>query len=147
MKEILENFNLDEHLFPLPARSEKKRFLLEKNEDWELVLMIWGPDSKSPIHDHGGSSCWARLLKGHLTEKTFFKQNLLLVFEANLELHKINFVDKDEGVHQLTNSSNEMAYTIHLYSKPLGLCNVYDEFSKVWSQMSNVYDQHQGLSL
>lgn len=146
MKDILENFVLDESLFPLPLIGEKKRFLIEKNEKWELVLMVWGKESQTPIHDHGGSACWARLLKGQLSEKTFLKEPLIFLSETAYSIGQITYVDEDKGVHQLTNSSQEIAFTVHLYMKPLHYCNVYDALNKDWAIMGNHYDSLEGFA-
>jgi len=146
MRELFENFVLNESLFPFPLRGEKKRFLIEKNEKWELILMIWGEESQTPIHDHGGSGCWARLLKGRITEKTFLKEPLILLSKADFGLNEITYVDKDEGVHQLINSSKEIAFTLQLYMKPLNYCNVYDEVNKAWAIMGNHYDSFEGFA-
>jgi cysteine dioxygenase len=140
MKTTLENFLLEEDRYPLPGPLEKKRYLLEKDSESELILMIWGQGSQSPIHDHAGSGCWTRLLKGSLKEKMFQKDPLILISESNFDLQTISYVDKDEGFHQLINETHSLVYTLHFYQRPLSHCNVYDEETKAWSVLANHYD-------
>lgn len=33
-----------------------------------ILVLVWGPQQESPIHDHAGSSCWVKILRGKLQE-------------------------------------------------------------------------------
>ncbi len=144
MKKSFENFFLQEELYPLPVDGEKKRYLLEKDHESELILMVWAKGSMTPIHDHAGSGCWTRLLKGDLKEKTYERGSLRLISEESFNHDGITYVDKDEGLHQLMNESGSFAFSLHLYVQPLSHCNVYDESTGLWSIMGNHYDFYEG---
>lgn len=141
MNQMLEKFCLDESLYPVPGPGEKKRYFLSKDETSELILMIWGTEAMSPIHDHAGSECWTFLLKGELVEKVFRKDNLSLLSEETLYFRETRYIDKEEGVHQLMNKTSELVYSLHLYKKPLSHCNTYDLESRSWSILENHYDE------
>lgn len=140
MTKTFEDFSLNESLYPPPRYGEKKRYLINKDDSSELILMIWGPGSLSPIHDHAGSECWTTILKGQLLERTFSKSPMTFLDEQIIMTGTISHIDKDEGVHQLLNSSHEPAYSLHLYKKPLAHCSVFDPDKEVWSVLENYYD-------
>jgi len=47
------------------------RNLVEKNKHYVLLLLCWGPKQQSPIHDHAGSNCWLRVMRGNLEETMY----------------------------------------------------------------------------
>jgi len=49
------------------------RNLIAQTKLFTLMLLTWPPDVKSPIHDHGGSECWLRVIKGQVEEHFYEK--------------------------------------------------------------------------
>src|SRR5882757_8501547 len=47
------------------------RNLVRKGSWYHLLVLCWKNGQRSPIHDHAGSSCGVRVLRGTMTETTF----------------------------------------------------------------------------
>src|SRR5712692_3995840 len=47
------------------------RNLVRKGPWYSLLVLCWKNGQRSPIHDHAGSSCGLRVLRGVMTETTF----------------------------------------------------------------------------
>src|SRR5262245_7986189 len=47
------------------------RNLVRKSDWYHLLVLCWKNGQRSPIHDHAGSSCGVRVLRGTMTETTF----------------------------------------------------------------------------
>lgn len=140
MNESLDQRTFSTLTYPIPEALEKKRYLLGRNEESELILMIWGKGAKSPIHDHGGSECWTVVVSGELVEKRFSIDTLELLSEEIIGADETSYVEKESGVHQLVNESSQLVYTLHLYKAPLPFCRVYDEETSNWSILDNHFD-------
>ncbi|KAJ1850002.1 hypothetical protein LPJ57_008203, partial [Coemansia sp. RSA 486] len=41
------------------------------NGKYNLLILVWGENQSSPIHDHAGSHCMMKLLAGELNEDLF----------------------------------------------------------------------------
>src|SRR5438067_3715380 len=94
--------------------------------DWYQVLVLcWKNGQRSPIHDHAGSSCGVRVLRGVLTETTF-------AFVAHGRIKAVGSRDlatgavcgsEDLDLHQVSNLQDGDAdlVTLHVYSPPLRL--------------------------
>src|SRR5580658_1661827 len=48
-----------------------QRNLLRAGEHYHAWVLCWKNGQRSPIHDHAGSSCVVRVLRGTLTETIF----------------------------------------------------------------------------
>src|SRR5262249_9581884 len=87
----------------------------------------------SPIHDHAGSSCVLRVLRGTLTETQFeFTPNghVKAVFSRDAYPGDI-CATEDLDIHQVSNlqPGNADLVTLHIYSPPLlhmGTYSIYD---------------------
>lgn len=132
---------IDANRFPRPQRGERKRFLLSKSDDFEVVLMIWGPGAQTPIHDHGGSSSTVEIIDGAITEKTFDKTGPRLIGETILRNGERSEITDGSVIHQMVNISEGFSYSIHTYADPLSVCNTYDEDASEWFRNVPSYDQ------
>lgn len=132
---------IDANKFPRPQRGERKRFLLSKSEDFEVVLMIWGPGAQTPIHDHGGSSSTVEIIDGAITEKIFDKTGLRLIGETILRNGERSEITDGSIIHQMLNIAESFSYSIHTYAAPLSVCHTYDEDASEWVRKEPCYDQ------
>lgn len=112
--------------------TERKRFLLDKTPDWEIILMVWGPYASTPIHDHNESKCWTRILKGQLFEKNIDRDSLEVTCSHLLNAGTGSFIEDEIGAHQLLNLSSEISVSLHLYARPIEFCHIYDEKLGMW---------------
>jgi cysteine dioxygenase len=109
------------------------RNLVRKGPWYHLLVLCWKNGQRSPIHDHAGSSCGVRVLRGVMTETRF-------EFAPNGHVKAIGSCDlaaggvcgsQDDDLHQVSNLQAHGAdlVTLHVYSPPLlwmGTYSLYD---------------------
>jgi|SRR5438067_13687571 len=98
--------------------------------DWYQVLVLcWKNGQRSPIHDHAGSSCGVRVLRGTGTETTFaFAPNGMVKAVASRDLPPGSVMaTQDLDLHQVSNlqAGDADLVTLHVYSPPLWLMGTY----------------------
>lgn len=109
------------------------RNLVCKGKWYHLLVLCWKNGQRSPIHDHAGSSCGVRVLRGVLTETTFaFVPNGHVKAIGSRELAEGGVcASQDSDLHQVSNLQDGDAdlVTLHVYSPPLlwmGTYSLYD---------------------
>ena len=127
--DILEGLEIKKSFSVMPF--ERKRYVLMREPDWEIVLMTWGPQSKTGIHFHNGSRCWTRLVEGSLKER-HFNRHAQMMGEHALVPQQNAYLDDDLGAHQVLNLGSEIAVSLHLYADPITSCHVFDEETGFW---------------
>jgi cysteine dioxygenase len=99
------------------------RNLVRAGPWYHLLVLCWKNGQRSPIHDHTGSSCGVRVLRGVMTETLF-------EFAANSHIKAVCSRDlpaggvcgsQDDDIHQVSNLQPGTAdlVTLHVYSPPL----------------------------
>ena len=108
------------------------RNLVRAGPWYHVLVLCWKNGRRSPIHDHAGSSCCVRVLRGVLTETRF-------VFAANGHIKAVDSQDlqagavcgsQDADMHQVSNLQPPSAdlVTLHIYSPPLLTMGTYSLF-------------------
>jgi cysteine dioxygenase len=108
------------------------RNLVRAGPCYHLLVLCWKNGQRSPIHDHAGSACCVRVLRGVLTETRF-------EFAANGHIKAIGSrdlptggvcVSQDADMHQVSNLQPPPAdlVTLHIYSPPLISMGTYSLF-------------------
>ncbi len=121
------------------------RNLVYKNEHFELLVLTWLPQQRTPIHDHAGQRCWMWLQAGTLTFKNFDpieNDNSPLKVCGSCETHTAGesaYIDDGIGIHAISNSIMKPAISLHLYAAPIPRCRIYDECSKVFKWVDLQY--------
>jgi cysteine dioxygenase len=116
----------------------------------ELIVLCWLPNQVSPVHNHGNTrlvlrkpntssledqNCWAGVLQGTIEETHFqFKNTKSSTGSGPLEVvgkfehhtGQVGFIHDDIALHVLRPLNNEAGVTLHLYSKPIPQCSIYD---------------------
>lgn len=94
----------------------------------ELLVLCWRNGQRSPIHDHRGSNCALKVMKGVATEITFLRSPCGLVSPSAVHELKSGEVtaSRDHDMHQMGNlqASGDLI-TLHLYSPPLRHMGTY----------------------
>eukprot|EP00834_Sanchytrium_tribonematis_P007741 NODE_752_length_4215_cov_0.325559.p4 type:complete len:210 gc:universal NODE_752_length_4215_cov_0.325559:1369-740(-) len=93
------------------------RHLVYGNANYTILVLCWGPNQKSPIHDHGNSHCFMKILQGELHEIQY--NGDLQVKQHQILLENDLAYIQTSGIHQVGNHSNENAVSLHIYSPPL----------------------------
>lgn len=94
------------------------RRILGEARGVELVLVGWLPGQSTGVHDHEGSLCAFKVLKGRLAEDQFDGLGGVLRGHRELAPGWVQSCGTDE-VHRLRNDSDAPAMSLHLYTPPL----------------------------
>jgi cysteine dioxygenase len=99
------------------------RNLIRSGPWFNLLALCWKNGQRSPIHDHIGSSCGVRVLRGMATETMFdFAPNGLIKATCSRELPAGSVcASQDADIHQISNLQPGTLdlVTLHIYSPPL----------------------------
>jgi predicted metal-dependent enzyme (double-stranded beta helix superfamily) len=112
------------------------RLLLNSfDDDFQIVAVLWGLGSRSPIHDHEGTVGAVAALVG-ATKET--KYHLLSQHGDQVELHEGETItlsattvtpilpDEMTQLHAMTNATNVWAATVHVYLSPVMNFHIYE---------------------
>lgn len=97
---------------------------------YELLLMCWESGQNTPIHNHGGEECWIYMLSGQLHEEIYTrdeKGRFHLSQTMSNDPGSISYMNDGLGWHRIQNKRTTRAVSLHLYSKPITSCQVYNE--------------------
>jgi cysteine dioxygenase len=99
------------------------RNLVRAGPWYNALILCWKNGQRSPIHDHKGSSCGVRVLRGTLTETLFEltpNGHVKATFSRDL-LPGCVIGSEDTDIHQVSNLQLGDAdlVTLHVYSPPL----------------------------
>jgi cysteine dioxygenase len=105
------------------------RNLVRAGPWYSVLVLCWKNGQRSPIHDHSGSTCGVRVLRGTMTETRF-------EFAANGHVKAVGSCDfgpgsvvggQDYHLHQISNlqAGNADLVTLHVYSPALARMGTY----------------------
>lgn len=99
------------------------RNLVRGNDWYNILVLCWKNGQRSPIHDHHGSSCAVRVLRGVATETVFDYAPNGHVWAVRSAHHQEGSVlgSQDSDLHQVSNlqAGDADLVTMHIYSPPL----------------------------
>ncbi|KAJ3266198.1 Cysteine dioxygenase [Chytriomyces hyalinus] len=128
------------------------------NGKFNLMILCWPANVKSPIHDHAGSHCLMKVLGGDLKEsryawpgkmgpKALMPASLIpsvtasepakkegamnLTQETILHLDEVAYIHDKIGLHRISNPTGENSVSLHLYCPPYETCKTFDEKTSV----------------
>lgn len=111
------------------SADQYQRNLMHTGPAYEALILCWRPGQRSPIHDHPGSSCGMRILKGVATETTYERGDDGMLFETGSREMAAGFVcgSQDDDIHEIANlqPAGDDLITLHIYSPPLVTVNTY----------------------
>ena len=133
----------------LPDRHTRNKIF--RNEMIEVMLICWPIGAITPLHTHNGQLGWMTMIEGRLVVENYKKiacnkpENEMVVGldclagatqiemqQLNTELAvpggPLNTVDKKQTIHRIINPAewNERAMSVHVYSKQIDSCVVFD---------------------
>jgi cysteine dioxygenase len=112
------------------------RNLVRQSDLFELIVLCWGAGQRSPIHDHQGQRCWMAVLDGEVSETLYkVRANGEGPLESapapgaarNFRSGSVAFIVDEMGWHRIQPVGGRPAVTMHLYSRPIRTCSIYDE--------------------
>src|SRR5438874_2653311 len=95
-----------------------RRNLMRAGPAYHALVLCWRSGQRSPIHDHRGSSCAVRVIRGEATETVFEMTEEGRLFEARTRHLGEGFMcaTEDLDIHQISNESDSDLITLHIYS-------------------------------
>lgn len=147
-----EGFVLPEE-FTRPGEQDYARRLLHKSANYCIVVMVWGVEQGTPIHDHDGSWCVECVSHGTIRVRSF---DLV----GNPEDEVVGFRQTDEicasrgmagslippfDYHMIDNPTEQISVTIHVYAEEMQGCHVFrktgaDDYQREWKTLSYTDD-------
>jgi cysteine dioxygenase len=104
-----------------PERYVRNR--LHDGPGYQALVLCWRNGQRSPIHNHRGSSCGVKVLRGVATETLFDRApNGMVVPVSSRDLPPGHIcASADEDIHQVSNlqAGDADLVTLHVYSPPL----------------------------
>ncbi|MBX3414892.1 MAG: cysteine dioxygenase family protein [Pirellulales bacterium] len=105
------------------------RNLIATGPWYSVLALCWLNGQRSPIHDHAGSSCAVRVLRGTMTETRFdFAPNgQVRAVESRDYVAGLVIGSEDLDLHQVSNLQAGTAdlVTLHVYTPPLRIMGTY----------------------
>ncbi len=105
-----------------PRAEAYTRRCVVRRENYELLVLTWNPSQCSAAHDHSGSLCVSKVVRGTLTETRFKERRdgLVSLVSSNSAGEGASAVEAGSGIHAMANlTEDELLVTVHVYSPPL----------------------------
>ena len=121
------------------------RNLVFKTDLYELLVLTWLPQQRTPIHDHNAQRCWMLVQSGKLTFKNFKPIDPVspkLEVVGSVELHQAGesvYIDDGIGIHAISNCTTKPAISVHLYAGPIPRCRIYNESARAFELVELEY--------
>jgi cysteine dioxygenase len=113
--------DLAEYLVFRPDRYVRN--LVHAGPAYQALLLCWRNGQRSPIHNHRGSNCGVKVLRGVATETVFAKApNGMPYAVRSRDLPPgLTCATADDDMHQISNlqAGGADLVTLHVYSPPL----------------------------
>ncbi len=105
------------------------RNLMYAGPSFHALVLCWRNGQRSPIHDHQGSACAVKVLKGCATETLFAHAGNGMIYPTHSRqlAEGGQTASEDADIHQVSNlqAGGADLVTLHLYSPPLLCMNLY----------------------
>lgn len=110
---------------PLTA-NERTYAMIAANETYEAWVISWPVGCAIALHDHGRSYGAVRVLRGALVERSTNRSRSEGLGCRTLEEGEVVSFGPDH-LHEIANSSDRLALSIHVYSPPLATMTYYND--------------------
>jgi cysteine dioxygenase len=145
----LRRDDLERYKMWMPDRHTRSKVF--RNEMIEVMVICWPIGAVTPLHTHNGQLGWMTMLEGKVVVENYRKVHCnaqenehvvgldclagateLVMEHLNDELAvpggPLNTVDKTQTIHRIRNLAewNERAVSMHVYSRPIDSCVVFD---------------------
>lgn len=147
----------------LPDRHTRNKIF--RNDMIEVMLICWPIGAITPLHTHNGQLGWMQMLEGKLLVENYRKircntpENEQVVGidciagATQIEMEHLNdeyavpggplnTVDKTQTIHRIINKAewDERAVSMHVYSRPIDSCVVFDVVAQKCFRRDLKYD-------
>ena len=133
-----EIFKIDQ--IEVPEKTYR-RLPVFNNENCVAILMLWGVNNKTAVHDHKNYEGKIKVLKGELTEVYYKETKDFIEFEgAGVAIEGLVFEEEKGGIHSIVNNKNALSVSLHIYkTSELNLdgVRIFDVENKKWAVLTN----------
>jgi len=158
--------------YMLWSRERYTRNLIYRDDFFEVLALCWFPDQRTPIHSHNGQLGWVTVVQGELVCRNYrFVRargkdafpiasreerrpgkavEVELLNSATCQADgSVSMVDRRRTTHQIENLEKSQYGTVslHLYSKPIDSCVVFDETNRCCERRQLEYYSANGVIL
>jgi cysteine dioxygenase len=151
--------------YMLWSRERYTRNLIYRDNFFEVLALCWLPDQRTPIHSHNGQLGWVTVIQGELVcrDYRFVRAPVRDAFPSREERHpvevelldsatcqadgSVSVVDRRHTTHQIENleRSQHGSVSLHLYSRPIDSCVVFDETDRCCERRPLEYYSANGV--
>lgn len=109
------------------------RNLVARHADFEMLVLCWSAGQASPIHNHAGQHCWMAVLDGEIEEVLYPVPGtprpgpLEPLRSRRYRPGEVAYIDDEIALHRVRPAQGFDGVSLHLYSKPIDTCRIYDE--------------------
>ena len=118
-----------------------RRLPVFNNENCVAILMLWGINNKTAVHDHKNYEGKIKVLKGELTEVYYKETKDFIEFEgAGVAIEGLVFEEEKGGIHSIVNNKNALSVSLHIYkTSELNLdgVRIFDVENKKWAVLTD----------
>ena len=133
-----EIFKIDQ--IEVPEKTYK-RLPVFNNENCVAILMLWGVNNKTAVHDHKNYEGKIKVLKGELTEVYYKETKDFIEFEgAGVAIEGLVFEEEKGGIHSIVNNKNALSVSLHIYKTSelkLDGVRIFDVENKKWAVLTD----------
>jgi len=118
--------------FALFDTARYARNLVHRSAEFEMMLVCWSEGQESPIHCHAGQHCWMAVLEGSIEEIHYGmpmegQSTPLIVGRVSVYRRgDVAYINDEIALHKVRPVAGARGVSMHLYAKPIEVCNVYD---------------------
>ena len=109
------------------------RNLVVREVEFEMLVLCWNVGQQSPIHNHAGQQCWMAILEGEIEEQLYTLPSdgrpgpLVPGRTMRFPHGRVAYIDDEIALHRVRPVAGTRGTSLHLYSRPIDVCHVYDE--------------------
>ena len=123
------------------AEKTYKRLPVFNNDNCVAILMLWGNNNKTAVHDHKNYEGKIKVLKGELTEVYYKETEDFIEYEgAGVAIEGLVFEEELGGIHSIVNNKNVLSVSLHIYKTPelnLSGVRIFDVENKKWAVLTD----------
>lgn len=118
-----------------------RRLPVFNSENCVAILMLWGVNNKTAVHDHKNYEGKIKVLKGELTEVYYKETKDFIEYEgAGVAIEGLVFEEEKGGIHSIVNNKNALSVSLHIYkTSELNLdgVRIFDVENKKWAVLTD----------
>lgn len=118
-----------------------RRLPVFNNENCVAILMLWGVNNKTAVHDHKNYEGKIKVLKGELTEVYYKETKNFIEYEgAGVAMEGLVFEEEMGGIHSMVNNKSTLSVSLHIYKTSqinLSGVRIFDIENKKWAVLTD----------